>query len=110
MKDLRKLAEELLIKIYEPESKDCQTQKEDLQLAITLNPSVERIIDAMLSFHEKASKDMYPKEFVDWAIRKQNLIWSGIYEEWQTSYAGNYHSLDDLFTYFKDNIKHYSFD
>ena len=57
--ELRKLAEEFLIKIYEPESKDCQTQKEDLQLAITLNPSVERIIDAMLSFHEQASKDMF---------------------------------------------------
>ena len=95
MKDSRKLAEELLIKIYEPESKDCQAQKEDLQLAITLNPSVERIIDAMLSFHEQASKDMIEREFVKWACkglliikRDHEMTMEGAYKFWKDNIQG----------------------
>lgn len=39
--------EEILAKIFEPTSQDCSTTKQDLQLAITLNPDLNRILEAM---------------------------------------------------------------
>lgn len=39
--------DEILIAIFEPVSQDCTTPVQDLQLAVTLNPNVDRIKDAM---------------------------------------------------------------
>lgn len=39
--------EEILAKIFEPTSQDCSTIKQDLQLAIILNPDLNRILEAM---------------------------------------------------------------
>lgn len=39
--------EEILIKIFQPTSQDCSTPAQDLQLAITLNPDLNRIKNAM---------------------------------------------------------------
>lgn len=38
---------EILQEIFKPVSQDCQTPKQDLQLAITLNPDLELILKAM---------------------------------------------------------------
>lgn len=38
---------EILQDIFDPVSLDCQTEKDDLQLAITLNPSIEKVLQAM---------------------------------------------------------------
>ena len=53
MKD--KLAEEILVKYFEPCGID-DNEREDLQLAITLNPSLDRIINAMQAYHEARMK------------------------------------------------------
>jgi hypothetical protein len=39
--------EEILYKEFDAISEDCRTRKEDIQLAITLNPDVDKIINAM---------------------------------------------------------------
>ena len=40
--------ETILEEIFKPSSQDCSTPREDLQLAITLNPSLNKIKEAML--------------------------------------------------------------
>jgi len=55
---------EILQKIFEPTSFDCQTEKQDLQIAITLNPDLDRILEAM----EMA----YYEGFQNGAIEAQN--------------------------------------
>ena len=39
--------EEILYKEFDAISEDCKTRKEDIQLAITLNPDLDKIINAM---------------------------------------------------------------
>lgn len=38
---------EILAEIFKPVSQDCQTTKQDLQLAIILNPDLDKILEAM---------------------------------------------------------------
>jgi len=38
---------EILIEIFEPTGFDCKTEMEDLQIAITLNPDVTKILRCM---------------------------------------------------------------
>lgn len=38
---------EILVTIFEPSSQDCTTPIQDLQLAITLNPDLNKILRAM---------------------------------------------------------------
>jgi len=38
---------EILSEIFEPTSFDCKTEMEDLQIAITLNPDLKKILRAM---------------------------------------------------------------
>ena len=104
MKDLRKLAEKILFKkdliISENVKSDdeCRVEFEDA-------------IDAMLSFHEQASKDMYPKEFVFWfkgqttfhqCVIEDEIFW---YEpNWASNMEPKYYTFDEIYQYFKDNI------
>ena len=44
-------------------------------------------------------------EFIEWAVRKEMLQYSGSAEEWQTTYCGNYLNLEELFQYWWDNVK-----
>jgi len=39
--------EEILTKVFEPSPQDCSTPSQDLQLAVTLNPDISRIKEAM---------------------------------------------------------------
>ena len=48
-----KTKEEILQYIFDPTSFDCKTEKEDLQIAITLNPSLERILWAMQEYADQ---------------------------------------------------------
>ena len=80
---LRKLAEETL---------------EDTSAHILIKSGIvyypgEYVINAMLCFHEQASKDIYPKEFVEW------LMYDGIIDEWKET------ALSDLYQYWQTNIK-----
>ena len=44
---------EILQKVFEPTGFDCQSEKEDLQIAITLNPDLSKIIEAMeIAYYE----------------------------------------------------------
>lgn len=45
--------EEILINVFEPSSQYCSTPLQDLQLAITLNPDVGMIKDAMIEFGKR---------------------------------------------------------
>lgn len=38
---------EILNEIFEPVAEDCRTWKDDLQLAITLNPDIDKVLEAM---------------------------------------------------------------
>jgi hypothetical protein len=44
-------------------------------------------------------------EFMEWAVRKEMLQYSGSAEEWQTTCCGNYLNLEELFQYWWDNVK-----
>jgi hypothetical protein len=60
--------------------------------------SKDAIIDAMLSFHEQASKDMYPEDFVKYSA---NCYYeNGIY--W---HDGNTYTLDELYKIWQTNVK-----
>lgn len=39
--------EEILYNIFDPESNDCRTRKQDIEYAIRLNPDVDKIYNAM---------------------------------------------------------------
>lgn len=45
--------EEILWSIFDPDVNDCTTEREDLQLEITLNPDLDRIKMAMIKFGEQ---------------------------------------------------------
>ena len=45
--------EEILIEVFEPSPQNCQTPTQDLQLAITLNPDLNRIKEAMIEFGKR---------------------------------------------------------
>lgn len=51
----------ILQKVFEPTSFDCQTEKQDLQIAITLNPDLYKILEAM----EMAQKEAYNQAIND---------------------------------------------
>jgi len=86
MKDLRKLADQVLDK-----------QK--------INKYRNLFIDAMLSFHEQASRDMFEREFVEWAII--NIAILGVKGKFQLidCPALEFDSLDELSQYYWTNIK-----
>jgi len=65
---------EILQKIFEPTSFDCQSEKDDLQIAITLNPNLSKIIKAM----EMA----YYEGFQNGAVEAQNDAASEIKEHY----------------------------
>ena len=45
-----KTKEEILNEVFEPTSFDCSTETQDLQLAITLNPDLAKILQCMQSY------------------------------------------------------------
>ncbi len=53
----KQIALECLTKAFEPDAQDCQTPTQDLQLAITLNPSLERLLEAMEAYHAALTPD-----------------------------------------------------
>ena len=65
---------EILSEIFKPTSFDCKTEIEDLQIAITLNPDLSKIIEAM----EKA----YYEGFQNGAVEAQNDAASEIREHY----------------------------
>ena len=98
MKDLRKLATDTYNKHFDK---------------YIDNPDKNRdfLIDAMLSFHEQASKDMYPKEFVFW-FKEQTVFYQCVIEDeifwcepnWTSNIEPKYYTFDEIYQYFKDNI------
>ena len=65
------------------------------------NNSVYGFIDG-----EKTAKEIHEHylKFFEWAVREQHLIYSGVYEEWQTMSMGNYFTLDEVYQYYCDKI------
>lgn len=49
---------EILIEVFNPDTYDCTTEKEDLQLAITLNPDLTRILLAMNLAQQEVMKNV----------------------------------------------------
>ena len=48
---------EILQKIFEPTGIDCQSEKHDLQIQITLNPDLDMILEAMeIAYNEGFKK------------------------------------------------------
>jgi hypothetical protein len=45
--------EEMLMEVFNPSSQDCTTPEQDLQLGITLNPDLDKIIQAMKRYAEQ---------------------------------------------------------
>lgn len=52
------LREKILIEEFEPVSESCRSVTEDLRIAIVLNPSLEKIKNAMDIYFEKRAKDL----------------------------------------------------
>jgi len=53
---MKKTKEEILIKIFRPDAQDCQTPRQDLQLAITLSPELEMIEEAMEEYEKQENQ------------------------------------------------------
>lgn len=53
----------------------------------------------------EATKGMYPKEFVKWCIYDEELFYGNLSEELITNNYGGFKSLDELFEYWKQNIR-----
>lgn len=56
---------EILEEIFNPSSQDCQTPRQDLQLAITLNPDIARIEKAMEEYAAQFKDDTKERMFDD---------------------------------------------
>jgi len=95
-KDLRKLATDIYNKHFDK---------------YIDNPDKNRdfLIDAMLSFHEQASKDMYPKEFVEWKDENYyyslEIYWKRVKTMIDITKVKKFYSLDELYQYYLTNIK-----
>jgi len=78
MKDLRELATEILESIKDELLKQTHPMKHTngypsyavpKGTIIDMIPLCRKVVESkLLSFHEQASKDMYPKEFVEWLL------------------------------------------
>ncbi len=66
-----KTAEACLYDEFNPDSQDCQTPREDLQLAITLNPSLNKILKAMEEYHNQFTT---PSPITDEVIAWDELL------------------------------------
>ena len=90
--ELRKLAEKIVMKKYK-----------DYPVI-----SLDKAIDAMLSFHEQASKDMVDKKFLLWLADEHYYVYDEQRKTWKTdeptAFSEEY-TLDELFTFWKDNIQ-----
>jgi len=94
-KDLRKLAEEIAYKYEITDGDGCGTDC----------VFIDDTINAMLSFHEQASKDMFEREFVEWAIINVAIL--GVKGKFQLIDGPEleFDSLDELYQYWITNIK-----
>ena len=91
--DLRKLAEEIA---YKYELTDDDGYGTDCVF-------IDDTINAMLSFHEQASRDMYPKEFIIWKDFNCSFNHNtGLYICKEHDY---WQDLPNLFVFYKDNIQ-----
>jgi len=63
-----RIAEEFLIDEFDPDSQDCQTRREDLRIAIVLNPLLEKF--------EKAINEAR-KEAIEECAKEADLIREG---------------------------------
>lgn len=75
--------EEILTDVFEPTGQDCTTPRQDLQLAITLNPSLDKIKSAMKEAikqsldlaSENAHLSYAPEAYADpWRVNKESII------------------------------------
>jgi hypothetical protein len=65
-----------------------------------------KIIDKEIALRvAEATKGMYPKEFVKWCIYDEELFYGNLSEELITNNYGGFKSLDELFEYWKQNIR-----
>jgi len=78
-------AEEMLITLFKPTYQDCTTISEDLQLAITLNPSLDLIKKAINQARIDAIKECAEKA----KIKRQNPY------EYATALAGGSECMVD---------------
>ena len=53
----------------------------------------------------ETTKEMYPKEFLRWCIYDEELFYGELNEELITDNYGGFKSLDELFEYWKQNIR-----
>jgi len=96
-KDLRKLAEEIA---YKYELTDGDGYGTDCVF-------IDDTIDAMFSFYEQTSKDMYPKEFVEFLQSECEGFNKGwrYYPSINSEIFTDYDSTGTIYQYWKDNIQ-----
>lgn len=66
--------------------------------------SLHESISAMLAFHTEASKDMYPREFINWLSSKSIDYRRGMYYS-DTDNGVREFTLSDLYQYWQTNIQ-----
>ena len=100
MKDLRKLAEERL---------DEYDQKHPYNGNNNYLYTIDEIIEFALFFHEQASRDMYPKEFIEWKDENYyysfEIYWERVKTMIDITKVKKFYSLDELYQYYLTNIK-----
>ena len=66
-------AEEILLDVFNPASMDCQTYREDLQLAITLNPTLGLIEKSINQAREEAINECAENAKSEWVRFGTNM-------------------------------------
>jgi hypothetical protein len=88
---------EILNKIFEPTSFDCKTEFEDLQIAITLNPNLNKILCAMQEYAAQFQADNADLaiKFADWINKNDYEKIHG--DRWCKKFMSFTHTTQELY-------------
>ena len=92
------LREEILNKIFDPVSEDCRTRSEDLQLAITLDPSLDKIKLAQDEYADARMKQLL--QYLAENKVSSEMIGAKGHELPLHKYKNNYIGSEELFNNF----------
>lgn len=87
--------EEILYVLFNAESKDCRTRKQDIQFALTLNPDIDRIYNAM----DEHGKQM-SISFLKYALEKMSGHSVDTAGNVEVKYKGEWITPEQLFENF----------
>jgi len=108
MTDERKQAEEILLDVFEMGMAAQEIGMPSFDM-IKQTGSIDKMIDNLFSLKvAEATKEMYPKAFIDWATKncycEEKDLWLYDWSKEQEQFMQSF-TTDELFEYWKQNIR-----